>query len=295
MNAKDTGSGPSLRSTGALVFDSALAGRLLRPHRIGLLDEALAQGLSSRLEAPLRCLATAELPQGDRQVVEHIEAARAELAASKTSALPDLRGRPVSRRRLALVASVDRRFGTLLYLCGKALGARAILELGSCVGIGTSYLASSGAERVISVEAIPERAAVARETAARVSERVELVVGRFEDVLPGILEGLTGGLDMAWIDGHHRKEATLRYFESIRPRLNEGALVAFDDIRWSAEMLDAWRHLRRGDGFEDAIDLGSIGLGLWRGAGTAPRIHDLRGIYGRPRWLQPSRSGDDGG
>ena len=216
-------------------------------------------------------------------------------AKDTAPALPDLHGRGVSRRRLALVASVDRRFGTLLYLCGKAIGARVVLELGSCVGIGTSYLASSGAERVVSVEASPERAAVAHETAARVSERVEVVVGRFDDVLPGILEGLTGGLDMAWIDGHHRRDATLSYFEAIRPRLNEGALVAFDDIRWSSEMLEAWQLLRHGDGFEDTIDLGPIGLGVWRGDGTTPRIHDLRGIYGRPRWLQPGRTRDGGG
>jgi predicted O-methyltransferase YrrM len=295
MDAKDTGPKPSLRSAGALVFDSAIASRLLRPHRTGLVDEALARGLSPGLEAPLRCLATGDLPEADRRVVEHIEAARAELAASEAPALPDLRGRGVSRRRLALVASVDRRFGTLLYLCGKAIGARAVLELGSCVGIGTSYLASAGAERVISVEASPERAAVARATAARVSERVEVAVGRFDDVLPGILEGLADGLDMAWIDGHHRRDATLSYFESIRPRLNEGALVAFDDIRWSSEMLEAWQLLQRGEGFEDTIDLGPIGLGVWRGGGAVPRIHDLRGIFGRPRWLQPGRSRVGGG
>jgi predicted O-methyltransferase YrrM len=201
----------------------------------------------------------------------------------------------VSRRRLALVASVDRRFGTLLYLCAKAIGARVVLELGSCVGIGTSYLALAGAERVISVEASPERAAVARATAARVSRQVEVSVGRFDDVLPGILEGLTDGLDMAWIDGHHRRDATLRYLESMRSRLNEGAVVAFDDIRWSSEMQEAWRLLERTHGFADTIDLGPIGLGVWQGGGTAPRNHDLRGIYGRPRWLLRGRNGVDGG
>jgi predicted O-methyltransferase YrrM len=295
MSVKSTAPRDSLRSAGARMLDSGLAGRLLRSHRTGLLDEALAHGLSPTLEDPLRCLATGDLPEEDRRAVERVEAARDELAASDAPALPDLRGGRVSRRRLALVASVDRRFGTLLYLCAKAVRARVVLELGSCVGIGTSYLASAGPERVISVEASPERAALARATAARVGEQVEVGVGRFDDVLPGILERLTGGLDMAWIDGHHRRDATLRYFEAMRPRLNEGAVVAFDDIRWSSEMREAWWLLQRVDGFADTIDLGSIGLGVWTGGGTVPRIHDLRGIHGRPRWLYPGRSAVGGG
>jgi predicted O-methyltransferase YrrM len=289
MNAKGTAPGHSLRSAGALVFESALAGRLLRAHRNGLLDEALARGLSPTLEAPLRYLATGDLPESDRQAVERVEATRSELATSDAPGLPDLRGNLVSRRRLAQVASVDRRFGTLLYLCAKSTGARVVLELGGCVGIGTSYLALAGPDRVISIEASPERAEVARASATRVNDHVKVIVGRFDDALPGILEALVGGLDMAWIDGHHRRDATLRYFESISPRLNEGAVVAFDDIRWSPEMREAWQLLQRGEGFADTIDLGPIGLGVWQGGGTGPRVHDLRGIYGRPRWLQPGR------
>jgi CTP:molybdopterin cytidylyltransferase MocA len=116
----------------------------------------------------------------------------------------------------------------------------------------------------------------------------EIVAGRFEEALPRILQGLTGGLDMAWVDGHHRRDATLRYFESIRTRLNEGAIVAFDDIRWSEEMRETWRVLGGADGFADTVDLGPIGLGVWQRAGTVPRRHDLRAIHGRPRWLGAS-------
>jgi predicted O-methyltransferase YrrM len=274
-----------VRLTGALLFDSAPANRVLRRHRGRLLREALANGLSPALEEPLRWLAFGELAGGDRDRVERVERLRAELAAAD-DALPDLRGGETSLRRLAEVASVDRRFGTLLYLCAKATRAREMLELGSCLGVGTAYMASAGCERIVSVEASPERAAIARRTAASVSAAAEVVVGFFDEVLPGILAGLERGLDMAWIDGHHRKDATLSYLDAIRPRLNRGAVVAFDDIRWSAEMLEAWRVLQRADGFADTVDLGSIGLGLWRGEGAVPRVHDLRGIYGRPRWLR---------
>jgi predicted O-methyltransferase YrrM len=273
-----------LHAASASLFATPPANRLLRRHRVRLLDEALARGLTPRLEEPLRWLATGELAAEDRARVDGIEAIRRALAARKGANAPTRGGGPVPLRRVALAASVDRRFGTLLYLCGKAIEARTGLELGSAVGIGTAYLAS-GTERVISIEASPDRAAIARDTVASVGAEVEVVVGRFRRVLPDVLEELDDGLDIAWIDGHHRRRPTLRYFDAIRPKLNAGAVVAFDDIRQRAGMREAWSILQRTEGFTDTLDLDAIGIGVWGGAGAKPRVHDLRGIHGRPRWL----------
>jgi predicted O-methyltransferase YrrM len=273
-----------LVAASALVFDSPPASRALRRQRTRLLDEALAHGLSPSLEGPLRWLATGELSPEDRNVVERIEATRSALAARRGANAPTRGGGPVPLRRVALAASVDRRFGALLYLCAKAIGARTGLELGSAVGIGTAYLAA-GTARVVSIEASPDRAEIARETVASVSDEVEIVVGRFRRVLPGVVDRLDDGVDIAWIDGHHRRGPTLRYFETIRPKLNEGAVVAFDDIRQSAGMREAWSILQGTEGFADTLDLDAVGIGVWGGEGAKPRAHDLRGIYGRPRWL----------
>lgn len=274
-----------LRALGELAFDSPPARALLRRPRQRLLDEAVARGLSPQLAEPLRWLVNGELQAEDRLRIERVEAVRAELAARKGESAPSPGGRQVSLPQLALGASVDRRFGTLLYLFAKASRARTALELGSCVGIGTAYLCSAGCERVVTIEASPERAAIAKRTAERAGGAAEVVVGLFEDVLPGLLDGLDGNLDIAWIDGHHQRDATLRYFELIRPRLRYGAVVAFDDISWTPEMRDAWSILERSEGFADTIDLGAVGIGIWRGEGARPRAHDLRGLWGRPRWL----------
>ncbi len=273
-----------LIAASALLFDSPLANRALRRHRTRLLDEALARGLPPTLEEPLRWLATGELAPEDRGQVERIEAIRSALAARKGANAPTRGGGPVPLRRVALAASVDRRFGTLLYLCAKATEARTALELGSAVGIGTAYLAA-GTARVISVEASPDRAEMARETVANVSDDVEIIVGRFRRILPSLVDRLEHGVDIAWIDGHHRKGPTLLYFNTVRPKLNQGAVVAFDDIRQSAGMREAWSILQRTDGFSDTLDLDAVGIGVWGGEHAKPRVHDLRGIYGRPRWL----------
>lgn len=274
-----------LRRLGELIFESAPARAVLRRPRQRRLEEAVARGLEPQLAAPLRWLVSGELDAEDRRRVERIETVRTELAGREGESAPSPGGRQVPLPQLARGASVDRRFGTLLYLFAKTTRAETALELGSCVGIGTAYLSAAGCERVLSIEASPERAHIARQTAERAGGGADVVVGLFEDALPAVLAGLDRDLDIAWIDGHHQRDATLRYFELIRPRLRPGAVVAFDDISWTPQMREAWAILERTEGFSDTLDLGAIGIGIWSGEGALPRAHDLRGLWGRPRWL----------
>ena len=67
-------------------------------------------------------------------------------------------------------------------------------------------------------------------------------------------------------------------FEQVVPHLNPGALVVFDDIRWSGGMWEAWRQLRQWRGFAYTIDLRRIGLGIWSGGEREPRAWDLRAV-----------------
>lgn len=258
---------------------------MLRRHRQRLVDRAIDRGLPPDFAPPLRWLADGAPESGAPGVAARIERLRSALADSEGD-VPGPSGRRVPLRQLALRASVDRRIGALLALLADATGARAALELGSCVGVGTAYLAAPAVDRVISIEASPERAAIARETAGAVSDRVEVVVGRFDDVLSRVLADLPDGLDLAWVDGHHRRDATLRYFAAIEAKLNDGAVVAFDDIRYSGEMEEAWAALRGAERFSDTIDLGPVGIGVCADRAKTPRFHDLRGIQGRPRWLR---------
>jgi predicted O-methyltransferase YrrM len=274
--------GRTVRRGASRAVNLPLANAVLHPWRAHLLNEALNNGLPSVLEGPLRSLFTEELTAEDQRRVERVERLRSDLAASETQVTTEARDEQTSVRRLAVYVSVDRRIGTFLYLCAKATQARAILELGSGIGIGMSYMASAGCERIISVEAAPERADIARATVRQVKPDAEVIVGFFDDVLGDILPGLAGRLDLAWIDGHHQKEPTLRYLDRIKPVLNPGALVVFDDIKASDDMREAWGIIQRTKGFSHTIDLKYIGVGVWEGEGAIPRFHDLRGLYGRP-------------
>lgn len=156
------------------------------------------------------------------------------------------------------------RSGLLLMKLVAALKPVNAIELGTCLGISASYqaaaMALNGQGRLVTLEGAEPVAAVARETVAALGqERVEIRVGRFQDVLDGVLEAHKP-FDYAFIDGHHDGPATVEYFEKMIPVLTGEACLIFDDIRWSDSMLRAWDGIRRHPGVEVAVDLVDIGL-----------------------------------
>ncbi|MDB5012369.1 MAG: SAM-dependent methyltransferase, partial [Daejeonella sp.] len=63
-----------------------------------------------------------------------------------------------------------------------------------------------------------------------------------------------------FIDGNHRKDATLNYFEWCLPKLSNRSVVIFDDIYWSKGMQEAWNIVKEHPRVTVTIDLFWIGL-----------------------------------
>ena len=141
---------------------------------------------------------------------------------------------------------------------------KLILELGTLCGMSSLYMSAASKNAVIhTIEGAPEVAKIAMSTFTNfsVTGRVNLHVGRFQDVLPDLLPRLKG-LDCAMIDGHHNGDATIEYYDMIKNRMTSGGLIIFDDIRWSDGMLKAWEHITDvNPDFEDYGSFGSIVLG----------------------------------
>lgn len=129
---------------------------------------------------------------------------------------------------------IDRQVGRLLELLVALTGARRILEIGTCIGYSTAWLArAAGARgRVTSIELDPERAALARKNLARarLAGRVEVVEGDTARVLPG----LRGPYDLVFNDGakvHYPLVARL-----ARRLLRKGGLLVSDNALWSGRV-----------------------------------------------------------
>jgi len=60
---------------------------------------------------------------------------------------------------------------------------------------------------------------------------------------------------LAFIDGNHRREPTIRYFEQILPFCHNNTILVFDDIHWSAEMEEAWNHIKKVEKVTLSVDL----------------------------------------
>jgi predicted O-methyltransferase YrrM len=153
----------------------------------------------------------------------------------------------------------------LIYRLAKDIQPQSVIELGTCLGITTAYLSKACPEaEVITIEGCPETAKVAYKNFQELDlENVELQVGNFDVLLPEVIEH-KDKLDFVYIDGNHRKDATLNYFNWCLPKVHEGSLLIFDDIYWSKGMKEAWEEIKNHPDVTVTIDLFWIGLVYFR-------------------------------
>ncbi len=230
---------------------------MLRVRRPAPIAQALHRGALGRF--------TAE----DRDRFAAIEQWRADLE-QRTDELHHssyrLRADGTHRDEVATVGETCRRasappfWGRVLYSLAKERRPAAILEMGTCFGISTAYLATGHpSARVTTLEGEPAYIDIAREGFEHLGIRPEVVAGRFQDTLTPALDDL-GQVELAFVDGHHEEEATLAYFELLLPRLAPGAIVVFDDIAWSEGMENAWRTITARPEVGAAVDLRRLGV-----------------------------------
>ncbi|MCY1525352.1 Methyltransferase domain protein [compost metagenome] len=172
------------------------------------------------------------------------------------------------RRKLSQLAASSLkspRLAQLIYRLASDHPANQLLELGTCLGITTAYLARANPQaKLTTIEGCPETAkAAARNFRALNLPDMELLTGNFDALLPPLLKGLPR-LDFIYVDGNHTKEATLRYFYLSLAKAHEGTLMLFDDIYWSSGMKEAWQEIKAHPQVTVTIDLFWIGLVYFR-------------------------------
>lgn len=153
----------------------------------------------------------------------------------------------------------------LLYRLATDAQPSNIIELGTCLGTTSIYLQKAAPQaRVYTLEGCPQTAGVAKESFEKAGTgNINLVVGNFDDTLPGVIADLDQ-LDFVFVDGNHRKDATLEYFEWCLPKVHEGTLLIFDDIYWSEGMKEAWAQIKAHPQVTVTVDLFWIGLVYFR-------------------------------
>jgi predicted O-methyltransferase YrrM len=162
---------------------------------------------------------------------------------------------------IALRTAKPRKYGQLLFRLARFLKAVNILEIGTSLGLTTSYLGSASQEaKVITLEGCPQMADIAKNNLKILGlEKVEVVEGEFDLVLPLAIKQFSF-LDLVFIDGNHRKDPTLQYFNLCMQKTNAKTVIVLDDIHWTRDMELAWEEIKKHPQVTLTIDLFFIGL-----------------------------------
>ncbi len=147
---------------------------------------------------------------------------------------------------LAKSSSSKGRYGRLLHRICKIQQPKKVLELGTSLGIGTSYISSAiPSSKVITIEGIDVIYNLAKENFNKLNlNNIEAHLGKFDDILPNILES-NNDIDLFFVDGNHTYLNTIKYFELIKNYPNEKKIIIFDDIDWSIDMSRAWNQIKK--------------------------------------------------
>lgn len=157
-------------------------------------------------------------------LVTHDDALLASIASLAAEGLPEIEVAPLS--------------GKLLHLLARMTGARRVLEIGTLGAYSTIWLARAlpAGGRVVSIEAEPHNAAVARRNLDRagVADRVTVREGRAAEVLPT----LTGEapFDLVFIDAD--KESNTTYLDWAARLGRPGTVVVVDNVVRSGHVVE---------------------------------------------------------
>ncbi len=162
-------------------------------------------------------------------------------------------------------SSVPPVYGKLLYRLAQEFGEPGIIEFGTSTGISTMYLAAARPDtEVITMEGCPALSEIAARnfSSAGLSNIIQ-VGGDFDDSLREVKRrSIRPGL--VFIDGNHKREATLKYFRAMAGMSGDKTVIIIDDIHLSKEMEEAWDEIRKYENVSFTIDIFRMGIVSFR-------------------------------
>ena len=167
--------------------------------------------------------------------------------------------------KIAKTAGISFKRAKLLSRLTNYLQVESTLEIGTSLGLATASLALGNEKNVIiTLEGCPETARIAQQQFKQFElDSINAVITEFGSFLSTI-PNLQHKFDMIYFDGNHSKKATLSYFDTLLPTINNDTVWIFDDIHWSAAMEEAWEEIKLHSKVTVTIDTFQWGLVFFR-------------------------------
>ncbi len=136
---------------------------------------------------------------------------------------------------------VPPNLGKLLYILATIQDSRTVLEIGTLAGYSTIWLARALPDdgRVITLEADPKHADLARENIARagLADKVDIRLGKALDTLPQIADEGLAPFDLIFIDAD--KPNNSAYLDWSLKLSRPGSLIIGDNVVRNGRVIDA--------------------------------------------------------
>jgi len=146
------------------------------------------------------------------------------------------------------------------YFSSQSQHNQKLLELGTSLGITALYLASYDNTEVFTVEGSASIGKMAQANFKKMNAKnIHLIISEFPEALNSFSKQKEN-FDLIFIDGNHRYEATLNYFEKIKLLSHNDTVLIFDDIHWSKEMQKAWQEIYTNDAVTLSLDVFQFGI-----------------------------------
>ncbi len=161
-------------------------------------------------------------------------------------------------------AASKQKWCQLLYGITKKLNHPSILEIGTNLGISGTYLLEAAKHQksfFSTMEGLPKLCEIASKQFKTItsSNNFEVIQGLYDDTFPKVIQN-THDYNLLFIDGNHKKEPTLQYFNELKLKMKTPAIFVFDDIYWSTEMKEAWSIIKNDSAVNFTIDLYEQGI-----------------------------------
>lgn len=160
---------------------------------------------------------------------------------------------------MARASSSSKKESKLLFRVAQYFKFKSILELGTSLGMGTyAFALANPSSKITTIEGCPNTLDY---TKSQLVENITFINEDFKIIIPSLKQQ---NFDCIFFDGHHNKEATIQYFESLLPKAHNESVFIFDDIYWSKEMTEAWEYIKSHKAVTVTVDCFHLGFVFFR-------------------------------
>lgn len=162
-------------------------------------------------------------------------------------------------------AASSKKWAEFFYFLAKKNRSATILEIGTNLGISGCYaleaIKDNSEARFITMEGLSQLCEISAKQFATIApdSKYDIREGLFDSTFPMLLKE-DAQFDLIFIDGNHKKEPTVAYFDALKAKCSSSTIFVFDDINWSKGMKEAWDIIKNDKVVNFAIDLYKQGV-----------------------------------